>query len=106
MILARAAASRRREFGVRLALGATPARVAWLVRRTTLRMLMTSVFVSLALAWPLGRLLQRIQHETSIADPQAWLVSVAAVAAAAALATIRPARQAARAQPVTLLRDS
>ena len=106
VVLARAAASRQREFGVRLALGATPARVAWLVRLTTLRMLMTSVFVSLALAWPLGRLLQRIQHETSIADPQAWLVSVAAVAAAAALATIRPARQAARAQPVTLLRDS
>ncbi|MGV3518600.1 ABC transporter permease [Luteitalea sp.] len=105
VVLARAAASRQHEFGVRLALGATPASIAWFVRRTTLLMLVTSVLVSLALAWPLGRLLQRVQHETSIADPQAWLMSVAAVAAAAALATIRPARQAARAQPVTLLRE-
>ena len=105
VILARAAASRQREFGVRLAIGATPASIAWLVRRTTLQMLVTSLFVSLALSWPLGRLLQRIQHETSIADPRAWMLSVAAVAVAAALATIWPARQAARAQPVTLLRE-
>jgi hypothetical protein len=104
VILARAAASRQREFGVRLALGATPASIAWLVRRTTVQMVVTSVLVSLVLAWPLGRLLQRIQHETSIGEPIAWLVSVLAVAVAAALATIQPARQAARAQPVTLLR--
>lgn len=61
--------------------------------------------ICLVLAWPLGQLLQRVQHETSIADPGAWFISVAAVAVAAAVATIRPARQAARAQPVTLLRE-
>lgn len=105
VILARAAASRQREFGVRLAIGATPTGIAWLVRRTTLQMLVTSVLVSLALAWPLGRLLQRIQHETSIADPYAWILSVAAVTAAAALATVRPSRQAANAEPVALLRE-
>ncbi|HTU99144.1 MAG TPA: FtsX-like permease family protein, partial [Luteitalea sp.] len=105
VILARATASRQREFGVRLALGATPASIAWLVRRTTLQMLLASVLVSLALAWPLGRLLQRIEHESSITDPRAWMTSIAAVAVAAGLATIRPARQAARVQPVSLLRE-
>lgn len=104
VVLARAAASRQREYGIRLALGASPTRLAGQVGLTSARVIAGALIASALLAWPLGRVLSGIQHGTSISDPRAWAMAIAAVVIAAAAATLVPARQAARVDPVALLR--
>jgi len=103
-VLSRVAWQRRREFGVRLALGATPADVRRLVRSSGLMVAAAGIALGAGLAILMGRVLSAVQYEVTLRDPLIWLVVVAMVAATVLASTLRPAREAGRVDPVTLLR--
>jgi putative ABC transport system permease protein len=96
---------RRREFGIRTALGASPGQV----RRLVLRDGMSLVGAGLALGafggWTVARSLAAFHYGVTTTDPLAWGIVVATLAITSLAAAWRPARQAMRVDPVALLRE-
>ena len=87
---------RRREIGIRLALGASTAQISGLVVGGGLKLAAAGILLGLGITLAGGRLIQAQLFETSAADP-AVLVTVAAVLlAVAAAAGALPARRALR----------
>ncbi|HEX5215307.1 MAG TPA: ADOP family duplicated permease [Vicinamibacterales bacterium] len=95
---------RRREIGVRLALGARPSEVARLVVGQGLRLSLLGSLLGLGLAFWLGRLLEARLYGVAAFDPFSLAASVAVLAGVAAVATWAPAGRAARTNPVDALR--
>jgi predicted permease len=95
---------RTAEIGVRMALGAQPVQVMWLVLRRTVMQLAIGLPLGLAGALGVGRLLQSFLVQTSSRDP-ATIGSIGAVMVFVAIAAcIWPARRATRLDPVSALR--
>jgi len=97
---------RRREFGIRLALGARASQVTTVVVREALAHAGIALIVGLAAALGSTRVLAGLLYEVSPRDPitlaaVAFLVAVVAVAAAWV-----PARRATRIDPATTIRDA
>lgn len=95
---------RAREVGIRVALGATPGRVAALVLRDALAPLAAGLAVSAAAALLLSRLLASLLYETSSGDPLTYLAAAVLLTAIGAAATARPAWKAATGDPLPALR--
>ena len=97
---------RRREIGVRLAVGAERRQIVGLVVREALRMVTIGSIIGLGLAVPLGLLLRSVFVGTVTAiDPLALTPPVLALVVAGLLAAAVPARRAAGINPVQVLRD-
>ena len=97
---------RTAEIGVRMALGAQPPQVLWLVLRRALVQLAIGVPIGIAGAFGVGRLLQTVlvQTGTSGRDP-VTIVSIAALMIIVSInACFWPARRATRLDPVSALR--
>jgi hypothetical protein len=103
-VVAASVRHRQVEIGVRLALGATPARVRRLVVGEGLRLAAMGAVVGLAAALASARLLRGLLFEVDVLDPASFVATAVLLAGAAALATARPAQRAARVDPATLLR--
>ncbi len=98
-VLAYLVAQRRREVGLRLAIGASPSDVVWLFAREGAALTVVGLSAGLAGALAAGRLISALLFGVTPADP-ATLASVAcALAGAAACATYVPARRAAGVDP-------
>lgn len=97
--------SRRREIAVRLALGATPARVAHEVLSTGIRLSVVGAMIGLAVAAAVARVLSGLLYDTSPWDPIVYATVFAGVIAISLAATWIPARQAANVDPLAALRD-
>ena len=95
---------RTREIGVRMALGATPSSVLWLVLREGLTLTGVGVAVGLGLSWALGRLLSGMLYEVGALDPLVFTIAPVVLTAAAMVASYVPARRATRVLPLTALR--
>ncbi len=96
---------RTREFGVRLALGATGAGVLRLVLREVMIQLGLGCVLGLAPAWAAGRLLLgRLSISVSPYGPLVDAAALAFVAATGFLAVWLPARRAAKIDPMEALR--
>jgi len=104
-LLARQVALRRRELGVRAALGATPAGLRRDVARRTARLVLLALAVATPLCLAAGRLLAAQLWRVPPADVRALASAVVVVAATAALAALVPATRAARTDPSRVLRD-
>jgi putative ABC transport system permease protein len=102
--MAYAVAQRQREFGVRIALGATPENLQWFVLGRGLRLTMLGIALGLGAAWGLTRFLRTILYETSPHDPITYAGVAVVLLGVAALACWLPARRAARVNPVDALR--
>ena len=98
------AAQRTREFGVRVALGATPARVMRLVMREGVRVAIPGVLVGIAGALIAGRMLARALVGVSAADPLSLLAAALIQGSVAMAACVWPAWRATRADPIAALR--
>jgi hypothetical protein len=96
---------RRREMGVRLALGAEPRDVMRLVTRDALRDATVGVILGLIGAAALTRVLSTILFESGSIDVPALGAPVVALLAVALLASWMPARRAASVDPATVLRS-
>jgi putative ABC transport system permease protein len=97
-------AQRRREIGIRMALGARQSTVLALVAKQGLLLAGTGLAMGLALALWLGRFLRTMLYDISPTDP-ALLAMVSLLPATAALmATWLPARRALRIDPTVVLR--
>ena len=103
-VLAYTVAQRTREFGLRMALGADPARVRAIVLRQVMRMTIIGGSVGLGLAVLIGWAVKSLLFEIKGYDPVVLTVSVAVLVLVAFVAGIIPAHWASRVDPMTALR--
>jgi putative ABC transport system permease protein len=97
--------SRRKELGVRVALGANPASLVRIVMAGALLQTVIGVVIGIALAAGAGRALRAILYGVGPNDPAALAFSATLMLAVAALAAWLPARRALRIDPVEQLRS-
>jgi predicted permease len=95
---------RTREFGIRVAVGARPQDVMWLVLRDGMRLTAIGLAIGVPLAALAGVSLSRMLYEVSPLDPFVFTVAPLALALSATVAAWIPARRATRVAPVTALR--
>ncbi len=96
---------RTREFGVRMAIGASPADVLRLVLRESLAITTVGLTIGLGLAMLLGWGLRVAIYQISPLDPVTLGAATGILAIASLAASIIPARRAANVLPMTALRN-
>ena len=104
-VMAYGVEQRRREMGVRLALGAAPAALLRLVVKEGLALAGIGLVAGVLLAAGVSQSLAGLLYETQPTDPGIFAGVAAVLLAVAALATIIPARRATRVDPALVLRD-
>jgi putative ABC transport system permease protein len=96
---------RRREIGIRVALGADRASIAALVLRESSAYAGAGLLAGLVLALASSRLMRGLLFEVPPVDPLTYGVLAAGVAALVALASYRPVRRAVAVDPAEALRS-
>jgi predicted permease len=104
-VLSYAVVRRRREFGIRTALGASPAQIGRLVLLDGTAVALTGLAIGAVGAWSLARALMSLQYGVTMNDPRTWVIVIALLAVTTVLASWRPARHAMLVDPVLLLRE-
>jgi predicted permease len=104
-LISYAVTRRRREVGIRLALGASSRQVIRLVLRDSLKLTLIGAALGLVAAIGAGRLAQGLLFATSPSDPLTLAGTALVLIATAALAAFIPALRAARVQPSEALRS-
>jgi putative ABC transport system permease protein len=104
-VMAVSVAQRTHELGIRVALGAQRCDVIGLVLRQGMKLAGLGVVIGLAGAWALSRVLTTLLYEVKPTDPLTFLAVPVLLIAVAILACWLPARQAARVDPITALRQ-
>ena len=101
-----AVATRQRELGVRMALGASPSGLVRLVLQAGGRQLAVGLLLGLAITLALSRMLGAVLQEIGrgVLDPFVWVGVCVVLAAAGLLACLLPALRAARVAPMRALR--
>jgi ABC-type antimicrobial peptide transport system permease subunit len=103
--LAFSVARRRREIGIRMALGAAGRAIAEMVLRESGRMIAIGLTAGLAAAALLTRFLSGLLFGIAPLDPAAFGAVAAALGAVGLVASVLPARRAARIDPMQALRS-
>ena len=103
-LIAQMTIERRREFGIRLALGASGGDIVRLVARHALTVSSLGVGIGLALSFFGTRVIQSMLYGVSRLDPTVYLAAVATLTVVVALACFGPALRALRVQAVEVLR--
>ena len=103
-VMAFVVARRRKEIGVRLALGARPGRVVWLVMREVLLLLAIGLAVGVPAGLASARFVSSLLYGIEPRDPWIAGVTVLLLSLVAAAAGLIPARRASRIDPILALR--
>jgi ABC-type antimicrobial peptide transport system permease subunit len=103
-VMAFVVARRTKELGVRMALGARPGSVVWLVMREVLTLLGIGLGVGIPAAMSLGRLVSTQLYGIQPHDPGIAVGTMVLLAGVAIAAGLVPARRASRVDPVLALR--
>jgi len=103
-VLAYAAAGRAREFGVRMALGATPSRIASTVLSEGAVLTAVGVAGGISLALAASRVLRALLYEVSPTSAVEYAVATLLLVAVTLAAVMLPAMRAARTDPAVALR--
>ena len=103
-VIAYGVAQRRKEIGIRVALGARPSSVAGMVVRQGMGLAVAGIAVGLVLAFALTRFLAEFLFAVTPTDPMTLAVVAASLGLAALLASFVPARRATLTDPVEVLR--
>jgi ABC-type antimicrobial peptide transport system permease subunit len=104
-VLAYLTSQRVPEIGVRMALGARPADVMWLVLRHSLVMIFVGACAGTAAAVASGRVLERLVEGMQPTAASTFALMIFVLVAAALLASFVPARRASRVDPIRALRQ-
>ena len=96
---------RRRDIGVRIAIGASPRDVAQQFIAEAGRWIICGAVVGSALGWMGTRALQSQLYQVEALDPWSWAGALLALAFVMIVAVFRPAYRAAHVDPVTALRS-
>jgi predicted permease len=103
-VISYAVSQRRREIGIRMALGAKKSELVWMFVRSALVLTGIGTAVGLGAAASLMRLIRTLLFGISPLDPLTFLAVPIALVAAAALASYLPARRTTAVDPVEALR--
>jgi len=104
-VLAYLTGQRVPEIGIRLALGASPTGVMWMVLRQSLGMILAGVFIGTAAALVAARVMLRLVEGMQPTEPSTFGMTIPVLIAAALFASFLPARRASRVDPVIALRQ-
>ena len=104
-IIAYSVNQRRREIGLRMALGATATNVLGLILRQGMVLVLTGVVLGLAVALPVGRLISGMLFGLNASDPLSVLGAAVVLLLVALLACYLPARWASHVDPSVALRE-
>jgi putative ABC transport system permease protein len=105
-IMAYSVTRRRREIGVRMALGAAQSSVLRLILRQGMSLVLTGVLLGLVAALLVGRLLTRLLFGIGASDPVSVLSAAAVLLGVALFACYLPARAASRVDPLVVLHEA
>ena len=103
-LVAYAVSRRRREIGIRIAIGAGAASVLRVVLGRIAVLLAVGAAAGLALALAAGQLLANVVYQVSPRDPVVFGAVAVTIVAVGALASWAPARRSLRTQPIEALR--
>jgi predicted permease len=103
-VVAYSVAQRRREIGVRMALGARAVSVVGLVARQSFTLLSVGVLLGTLGGYAFSRALASRMYGVAPVDAATYIVAIAGFAAVAALASAIPTRSATRVDPMETLR--
>ena len=103
-VIAYTVTRRRREIGIRIALGAAPGAVKGMIMRQGLTVAGAGLLVGAGLSWVAARAISSALYGVGALDPAAWGGAVAVLVGAAALANYIPARRASKVDPSVALR--
>ena len=103
-VIAYAVSQRTREFGIRIALGATSATVSRVVLRRGIVLAATGILLGIAGALATTGAIRSLLFDVPATDPITFAGVVVVLSAAALLASWLPARRAARVDPVIAMR--
>jgi ABC-type antimicrobial peptide transport system permease subunit len=103
-VIALSVSQRRREIGVRMALGARPSDVLRLMLSDGLRITAAGVAIGLAGAIAASRFLTSLLYDVSPTNATIYAVATGAIALVTLVATFIPARRATRVDPTSALR--
>jgi predicted permease len=104
-VLSYSVAQRRREIGIRIAVGARPAQAAWTIVRSVALFVFLGVAAGIAVTLSLSSLVQRLLFGIQPNDPLTLSSAVVAIWAIAMLGVLIPASQAAKVEPASALRS-
>jgi ABC-type antimicrobial peptide transport system permease subunit len=97
-------ARRRKEIGIRLAVGASPRQLVGMVLSETAKLVVLAGAIGIGGALALTRLTEKMLFGIKPADPATFAMAIAAVTLAALAAAYLPGRRAARLNPIETLR--
>lgn len=103
-VVSHSVAQRTQEIGVRLALGAAPADIVWLVLRQTVAWLVVGTAIGAGASVLAGRAVEHQLFGVSASDLTSLVVATAALGLVALAASLIPARRALRIQPTMALK--
>jgi predicted permease len=103
-VMAFVVARRRKELGIRLALGAQPSALIWMVMREVLLLLAIGLAVGIPSAMALGRYVSSQLYGIEAHDPFIAVSTMVLLTVVSALAGLIPARRASRIDPILALR--
>jgi ABC-type antimicrobial peptide transport system permease subunit len=104
-VIATSVTQRTREFGLRMALGATRETVLTMVLRQGLTLVVIGLVVGIAGAVGAGRLLSSFLYQTTTTDPVIFAGVAGVFVVAGILACLVPARRATTVDPLIALRS-
>ena len=103
-VMAYSVSQRTGELGIRVALGATPGEVQWLVLKQTAQLVLTGVGVGIAAALPLTRLTSNLLYGVKPSDERVFVASTVVLMVTAMGAAYLPALRASRVDAAVALR--
>jgi putative ABC transport system permease protein len=95
---------RTREIGLRIAIGADPRRVLWMILTGGMKLAITGAAIGLVAALGLGRVVESMLFKVAPWDPVSLAVTAALLVAVALVACYIPARRAMRVDPIVAMR--
>jgi len=103
-VLAYMVARRTREIGIRMAIGAEPKHVSWLVLQEVMMMSGAGLVIGLLIAYGLGHYIESQLYGVKASDPLVFVAATVLLALVTFLAGWLPARKAANVDPIVALR--